>query len=515
MRSTTPSKPYLPSSLLTACSLAVVLSGCADFSGIAPQSRLADGSALAAGSTLSNIGNAAWPSSAWWENYRDPQLNALVQQAVADSPSLKIAQARIRQASSLAGVARAATLPKVGVEASSTRGLYSEEYIFPPPLGGSWNWDNEITVKASYDLDLWDKDRSALESALDTVHVSAAEARSAQLNLETAVVRGYLQLATQFALRDVASATLVQQTSIANIAQRKLNAGLGTRLEVSQAETALPDARSNIEKIDENIALLRNQIAALSGKGPGSGETIRRPVLATALIAPADGSDSSAQLPIALPDNVPAHLVGRRPDVIAQRWRVEAMSKNIDVAKAAFYPDINISAFIGLQALGFTNFLSASSGVRGAGPAISLPIFDGGRLRANLGAQTAALDGAIESYNNTLVQALQSVADQIIKLKSEQQQRGQSEQALALSKKSYDLAKRGYQAGLTANINVIQTQLVLLQQQLRVAQIRAGYLDSWAQLMQALGGGLGDDLPQPLPQPGASGDAIAAGNAGK
>ncbi|AIY43313.1 Outer membrane component of tripartite multidrug resistance system [Collimonas arenae] len=481
------------------CSLAMLLSGCADFSGISPQSKLSDGSALAAGSALSKIGNAAWPTSAWWENYRDPQLNALVQQAVADSPSLKIAQARIRQASALAGVSRAATLPKVGLEASSTRGLYSEEYIFPPPLGGSWNWDNEITVKASYDLDLWDKDRSALESALDTVHVSAAEARSAQLNLEVAVVRGYLQLATQFALRDVASATLTQQTSIANIAQRKLNAGLGTRLEVSQAEAALPDARSNIERIDENIALLRNQIAALSGKGPGSGEAIQRPVLAATLNAAIDGTGSrgNAQLPVALPDNVPAHLIGRRPDVIAQRWRVEAMSKNIDVAKAAFYPDINISAFIGLQALGFTNFLSASSGVRGAGPAISLPIFEGGRLRANLGAQTAALDGAIESYNNTLVQALQSVADQIVKLKSEQQQRVQSEQALALSKKSYELAKRGYQAGLTANINVIQTQLVLLQQQLRVAQIRASYLDSWAQLMQALGGGLGDDLPLP------------------
>jgi NodT family efflux transporter outer membrane factor (OMF) lipoprotein len=493
MRLYFPSKPYPSAKLLLACSLALALSACADFSGISPQSKLADGNSLSAGAAMANIANTAWPTSAWWQSYGDPQLDTLVQQAIADSPNLKIAQARIRQASSLAGVARAATLPKVGAEASSTRGLYSSEYIFPPPLGGSWNWDNEITVKASYDLDLWDKDRSALESALDTVHVSAAEARSAQLNLEVAVVRGYLQLATQYALRDIASSTLTQQTSIANIAQRKLAAGLGTRLELSQAETALPEARANIEKIDENIALLRNQIAALSGKGPGSGDAILRPQLAARLT----GADNRTPLAIGLPDNVPAHLIGRRPDVIAQRWRVEAMDKNIDVAKAAFYPDINISAFIGLQALGFTHFLSSAAGVRGAGPAISLPIFEGGRLRANLGAQTAALDAAIESYNNTLVQALQSVADQIIKLKSEQQQGGQSEQALALARQSYDLAKRGYQAGLTANINVIQTQLVLLQQQLRVTQIRSSYMDSWAQLMQALGGGLGDDLPQP------------------
>lgn len=494
------SRRHPSAKLLLACSLALLLSACADFSGIDKQSRLTEGNSLAGGAALANLGKTAWPTSAWWQSYRDPQLDALVQQAVTGNPSLKIAQARIRQASSLAGVARAATLPKVGAEATSTRGLYSSEYIFPPPLGGSWNWDNEITVKASYDLDLWDKDRSALESALDNVHVSAAEARSAQLNLEVAVVRGYLQLATQFALRDIAVTTLAQQTLIASFAQRRLAAGLGTRLEVSQAETALPDARANIEKIDENIALLRNQIAALSGKGPGSGETIQRPQLAARLA----GADSSTPLAIGLPDNVPAHLVGRRPDVIAQRWRVQAMDKNIDAAKAAFYPDINISAFAGLQALGFTNFLSAASAVRGAGPAISLPIFEGGRLRANLGAQTAAFDAAVESYNNTLVQALQSVADQIVKLKSQQQQRAQSEQALALSKQSYDLAMRGYQAGLTANINVIQTQLVLLQQQIRVAQVRASYLDNWAQLMQALGGGLGDDLPQPA-------DAVAAG----
>ena len=493
MRLTTLSKRHSSVSLLLACSLTLLLSACADFSGIDPQSKLNDGSKLAAGKALSASSQIAWPTTAWWQVYRDPQLDALVQQAVADSPNLKMAQARIRQATALAGSARSATLPKVGMEASTTRGLYSSEYIFPPPLGGSWNWDNEFAVKASYDLDLWDKDRSALESALDTVQVSAAEARSAQLNLEVAVVRGYLQLATQYALRDIAASTLAQQTALADIARRRLGAGLGTRLEVSQAETALPDAQANIEKIDENIALLRNQIAALSGKGPGSGDSIQRPTLAANMI----GTDHSSALPIGLPDNVPAHLIGRRPDVIAQRWRVEAMSKNIDVAKASFYPDINISAFIGLQALGFTNFLSAASGVRGAGPAISLPIFDGGRLRANLGAQTAALDGAIESYNNTLVQALQSVADQIVKLKSEQQQRLQSEQALALAGKSYDLAKRGYQAGLTAYINVIQTQLTMLQQQQRVAQTRASYLDSWAQLMQALGGGLGDDLPQP------------------
>ena len=199
---------------------------------------------------------------------------------------------------------------------------------------------------------------------------------------------------------------------------------------------------------------------------------------------------ASAQLPIALPDYVPANLVGRRPDVVAQRWRVEAAGKNIDVAKAGFYPDINISAFLGLQSLGFAGLLSANSAMRGVAPAISLPIFEGGRLRSRLGAETANYDAAVESYNNTLVLALQSVADQIVKLKSSEKQKDQIEQALALAQKSYDIAQRGYHSGISEYLTVLNAQTVLLQQQQRMEQVNALYLDAWAQLMQALGGGL-------------------------
>ena len=490
----------------------MLLNGCANFSGIDPQARLSDGQTLD-GRALHNSAamdaaqiNAQWPTVTWWQAYQDPQLDQLVKQAIADSPSIKIAQARIRQASAMAGIAEAATLPKVGAESSITRELFTSDGLYPAPLGGNWDWSNDARIKASYDLDLWDKDRNTLEAALDNVHVSAAEARAAQLNLESTVVRSYLQLATQFVLRDIAAASLAQQQAIVSIAQRSLHAGIGTGLEVSQAETTLPTTRAAIEKINESIALSRNQIAALTGQGPSAGDAIQRPVLAKNMaVNVADSADkpeekqlaSSTALPIALPDNIPANLIGRRPDVIAQRWRVESLTNNIAVAKAGFYPNINISAFIGFESIGLSHFLTGDSTVRGFAPAISLPIFDGGRLRANLGAQTAILDAAIETYNNTLLQSLQSVADQIVKLKSIELQRDQSEHAMALAQKSANLAKRGFKAGLTSYLNVIQTQMATLQEQQRVAQTRAAYLDAWAQLMQSLGGGLGDDLPHP------------------
>ncbi|WP_161539924.1 TolC family protein [Glaciimonas sp. PCH181] len=493
--------------------LLMLLNGCASFSGIDPQARLSDGHTID-GRILNSSAtmdatqiNAQWPTVTWWQAYRDPQLNQLVAQAIADSPSIKIAQARIRQASAMAGIAEAGTLPKIGAEASLTRELFTSDGLYPAPLGGGWDWSNDARIKASYDLDLWDKDRNTLEAALDNVHVSAAEARAAQLSLEGTVVRSYLQLATQFVLKDITEASLAQQQAIVNIAQRRLHAGIGTGLEVSQAETTLPTTSAAIEKINEAIALSRNQIAALTGQGPSAGDAIQRPVLAKNMAANVseNGADHSAEkqlasstaLPIALPDNIPANLIGRRPDVIAQRWRVESLTKDIAVAKAGFYPNINISAFIGFESIGLSRFLTGDSTVRGFAPAISLPIFDGGRLRANLGAQTAILDAAIETYNNTLLQSLQSVADQIVKLKSIELQRNQSERAMALAEKSASLAKRGFKAGLTSYLNVIQTQMATLQEQQRVAQTRAAYLDAWAQLMQSLGGGLGDDLPHP------------------
>ncbi|KAF3997602.1 efflux transporter outer membrane subunit [Glaciimonas immobilis] len=489
--------------------LALLLSGCASFSGIKPLATMSDGYTMDGrkldGSAAMNATqiNALWPTEHWWQAYRDPQLDRLVNQAITDSPSIKVAQARIRQATALAGVAQAATLPKVGAAASITRELFTSDGLYPAPLGGGWDWSNDARIKASYDLDLWDKDRNTLEAALDNVRVSAAEARAAQLNLESIIVRSYLQLATQYVLKDIAEASLAQRQSIVHIAQRRLHAGIGTGLEVNQAETSLPTTRAAIEKINEAIALSRNQLAALTGQGPSAGDAIQRPTLADTMaksqLAKNDEPyvEPYAELPISLPDNVPANLIGRRPDVIAQRWRVESMIKNIAVAKAAFYPNINISAFIGLESIGLSHFLTTDSNVRGFAPAISLPIFDGGRLRANLGAQTATLDAAIETYNNTLLQSLQSVADQIVKLKSIALQRNQSESAMTLATKSASIAQRGFKAGLTSYLNVIQTQMAMLQEQQQVAQSRAAYLDAWAQLMQALGGGLGDDLPLP------------------
>jgi NodT family efflux transporter outer membrane factor (OMF) lipoprotein len=468
----------------TTLALAVlVLAGCADMGNIKPQSHSLPANSLNAGSAIRSAAPMAWPTEAWWEALGDAQLNRLVAAAVADNPTLKVAQARVRQAQALAGVAEAATLPRVDASVSADRERYSAHSTVPPPLAGNWAWRNTATVNAAYDLDLWGRNRDLLAAALDDAQVASAEAQASRLALETAVVRNYIQLWYDYLVLDQVRASLQQREKILEITRRRHAAGLATAIDVTTVETTLPAGRREQEQIEEAIALLRNQLAALIGKGPGDGDAIARPMLTL------DAGHGDT-----VPASLPAELVGRRPDIAAQRWRIEAANARIAGAKAEFYPNINLAAFVGFQSLGFAKFLDSGSAVRGVTPAISLPIFDGGRLRSQLGNQTALYDGAVEQYNASVVQAMSEVANAVVRIDSVKQQDRLAQRALDSARRQQRLAERAYQAGMTDSLNVINAQLTLLNEQQQMAQVASKQLDNFALLMAALGGGIKLDL---------------------
>jgi NodT family efflux transporter outer membrane factor (OMF) lipoprotein len=294
-------------------------------------------------------------------------------------------------------------------------------------------------------------------------------------------MRQYIRLNLQFAERDIAEKRAALIRHRIDIAKRGVAAGLMTQMQLLETQTALPMALAQIEHVDEQIALSRNQLAALSGQGPGAGDDIMRPTL-------------TLNAPIGLPDRLPANLVGRRPDVIAHRWHVEAAGLSIESAKAAFYPDINLIAFAGFQALGFGQLISGASAIAGVGPAFSLPIFDGGRRRGNLSAKDALYDIAVEQYNETVIHALQDVADQLVILESNAKQRAQADEAMALATRAHALAQKSYLVGLENYLHVLDTQAVLTNHEEAIARLYAVRLDAHAKLMQALGGGV-EDLP--------------------
>jgi NodT family efflux transporter outer membrane factor (OMF) lipoprotein len=470
--------------------LSWVISGCIGTHGIQSQGNALPLDSVAVDEAIARAaGDAGWPSSQWWRVYADPQLDHLIELALQGSPSLAMAAARVRKAKALAGLAESAEALQVQGTASLMRHEWpTDQFYGPGALADTRTWDNNAALGLSYALDFWDQERNATERALDMAHASAAQQRQAQLELQENIVRAYIQLALNYARRDIVEATLAQQTQLSELAERRLKGGLGTHLEVSQAQSLLPETHRQIDALDEAIALGRNQLAALAGKGPGEAVATQRPVL-------------SLQTQVSLPSALPAQLLGQRPDVVASRWEVAAQARGIEVAHAGFYPDIDLSGSLGYMATGggMLEFLTGRKLTYKVGPAISLPIFDGGRLRAELGQAAAGYDLAVAQYNQTLVMALKNVSDQLIRRESMDKQQQFAAQSVASAQKTYDIAMIAYRRGLTDYLNVLNAQTLLFRQQQVQQQVEAARLTVYAGLVVALGGGLaaGDDTPAP------------------
>ena len=421
--------------------------------------------------------STVWPNETWWKAYQDPQLDALIGKAIADSPTLQVAMDRVSLSGAYVDNTKAQKMPMVGADASLVRERFTTLQFIPPPDAGSTEWNNKITANLTYDLDLWGQKSSIWKGAIDESYASAADFQQVRLELVTALVQNYAQLSMAFALRDVEEERLHLLKERISIARRELSAGLSTEMAVSEIEVLLPLAEARIERVDEHIALLRNQLAALSGQGSGAGDRILRPTISL-----------SAQIGIA--ENLPANLIGKRPDLVANRWHIEAAAQGIESAKADFYPNINLISFVGFQALGFGQLLSNAGAIAGVGPAISLPIFDGGRRRSNLSANVSKYDMAVDRYNEILVHALQEVTDQLVILQSNSKQKKQLEQSLASAQKSYALAKISYGAGLENYQHQLLLQEVVINDKEKLVQLEAQRMQAHAVLMKALGGGV-------------------------
>lgn len=459
-----------------AAAVAALAAGCASFDGLAPRTQRTDAAALAAKNALAEAKlSATWPQADWWRRFGDPQLDALIAEALAGNPGIGSARARIDKVRALAAGAGAALAPQASAQANVTRQRYSSNGIFPPPIAGSWHTQTDLAASFSYEFDLWGRSRAAYDAALGQARAAEVDAYAIRLLLEASVARAYAQLAHSFEQLDLARDTLAQRQAMFDLTRQRVAAGLDSDIELKQAEGSIPAARTRIAQLEEEIARGRNLLAALLGQGPDRGLAITRPQL-------------KAQA-VALPSVLPADLLGRRPDVVAQRWRVESARRDIDAAKGQFYPNLNLSALLGVQSIHFAKLLTARSEDPAFGPALRLPLFDGGRLRANLAAKDADYDLAVEQYKQTLVDALREVVDQLASLKSLDAQRAEVERSLASAGAAYALATERYRAGLASYLQVLAAETPLLEQESLRVNLRARELDVSITLIRALGGG--------------------------
>ena len=452
----------------------LVLSACAQ----APDQNLAAPKQAAAYASANSfeVGNkVSWPENKWWLRYNDAQLNALVDEAIHDSPSLKAAAARLKSAEGLAQQAGASRYIQAGMALSASESKVSYQYqAYAPPK--NWNDYGSATLNFSYDFDFWGKNKAAVAAATSDFAAAQAESATANLMISTSLVQSYAELARLYANRDTAVTAIDVRKKPVTLLQQRFSNGLETQGAVRQAEALRANAEAELLSIDESIALQKNALAALLGKGPGRGLSFARPGV-------------KLQQSFGLPKEAGVGLLGHRPDVTASRWRAESAAKRIGIAKAQFYPDVSLSAFIGYQAFGLDNLTRSGNNAGSIGPALYLPLFTGGRLQGQLTTAEASYEEAVANYNNTVTQAFHDVADVVTSSKALTARLQKTQEAVDAAQDAYQIANNRYRGGLATYLDVLTAEDALLGSQRALVNLQSRSFSLDVALVHALGGG--------------------------
>ncbi len=455
---------------------AMLLSGCASTGGLQSRATPMQPAALSAQRSLAGVrlDAAAWPRRDWWQAAGDAQLDKLVDEALADNPDMALVDARVRAALATAGAADAARKPTLNGGASISGARVPP--LLPPIADGHFGVIRYGYLSFKWDIDLWGGKRAAWQAAVGNARAVEVDAQAARLKLSADVVQAYFDLAGAYAQRDLAQAELQRAEDFLNLTHKRVANGIDSKFSLARIQGETASDRAHLEAADNAVRTGGLVLAALLGKGPDRALDIHRPVLPA---VPA----------LALPSDLPADLLGRRPDVVAARWRVEAAGKDIKSAKAKFLPNLGISSLVGLIAPSTMDLFSLTNRFYTVAPAVSLPIFEGGALRANLAGKDAARDIAVAQYNQTLVHAINQVATQVDGLRSLDAQVGDAATARDSAEGAYKLAMQRYRAGVGNFLEAlsVRQELIAAEQQLATVQTRRS--GAWAALNEALGGG--------------------------
>ena len=458
-------------SQVAALFLALPLTGCVQAPPTTPSQT-----EIAAGAL--GLGDQAAPhlQADWWTAFGDPQLNSLVGQLLAGNPTLQSALARIRAAQAELSAARALDYPNLNLDGSEQRQLLSNNYLLPRPFGGSWQWVGDVQARLRWSLDFWGKQAALIARAGDLRQAAALDAGAARLALSGIFAQSYVALLLAHQNIDIARQTLDERQAILDLTQSRVATGLENQASLEQAKALLAMARMELRRAEAGRDVGVHGIAALIGRGADVYSAIGRP-------------SASVENALPLPDRLPADLLARRPDILAAHARVLAAMRGREAAHADFYPNIDLAAAIGFQAVGLSNLFTSESLVVGAGPAIHLPLFDAGRLRAQYARATADLDAAVADYNGTVVNAVRQTADALTQVASLADQRQQQKLALESAERAFGLAKERYRLGLSGQIPMLTAQATLLESRRQMAVLVAEAASQRVTLLLAVGGG--------------------------
>jgi NodT family efflux transporter outer membrane factor (OMF) lipoprotein len=455
---------------------AMLLAGCASVPKDAPQVAQVQEQSLGLGSATPVI------DAAWWSAYGDPQLDRLIGMGLAGNPSLAGALARVRAAQAQVQGERAGLRPQINGSGQVDRGRIGDKFL-PAPIGGSDVNIGIAVTNFSWDLDLFGRQHAMVRQAASSAQAAALDVAAARLTLSVSIAQTYVGLARAEQLIRVADGFVKTRQDALGFAQSRVKNQLGTQFDIKQAETLLAQAEQARTQAEQQRDILVHALAALVGRGADFYPQVTAPALRL------DRAPT-------VPDMLPADLLGRRPDLLAGQARIEAAVQGRKVAKDAFLPNVSISGLAGLTAIGLGNFFTGGAFSYSVGPAVSLPIFQGGKLRAQYKGATADLDGAVADYDNAVVGAVREASDAITNVRSSDQDLGEQLRVVQGLRDTVRLDQVRVRTGLGSQLDTIDSGFRLLQAEQQLVDMQADALNRRIQLVAALGGGFDPSRPQ-------------------
>jgi NodT family efflux transporter outer membrane factor (OMF) lipoprotein len=469
----------LSKSVLAALPLAIALAGCApshDIGGPLKQQTPASHVSMDLPAAVKN----GWPHTDWWKDYHDAQLDNLIQRALANAPDMQIAAQRIKLAEAQARMSQANVVPKMDSSADIERQKMSAEGLMGPFATdtdgntGPWYTNGTFGLTAGWDLDLWGKNRALVKARIGEVKAQVAEQAQTRELLASSVARLYWQWQTEAAVKTVLQQVKSEQNNIVSVDTALYQRGITNSAEgaendinVSKTDQQLADVAGNMKEIEARLmALTNNQSQSLNLRAA--------PLPAV-----------SAQMP----SELGYELLARRPDLQEAHWYIESSLSEVDAAKAAFYPDINLMAFLQQDALHLSDLFRHSAQQMGVTAGLTLPIFDSGRLNANLDIASAQNGLSIAKYNKAVVDAVNQVAKTASQVETLMEKNQQQQQVEKDAQRVVNLAQARMNAGILSGSRVSMAKLPALQERITALRLHGQWLDASIQLTSALGGG--------------------------
>ena len=412
----------------------------------------------------------------WWNVTKDPQLQALLREAIAHNLDLRVATARVAEARAQYGVARSYLFPQVNVGAGYSAQQVSR--LSEPPQGtaaGKTYQNYSAGFPLSWELDFFGRLRREKEAAFAAYLATEQGQRAALVTLVADVASTYLLLRQLDLELEVAKRTVAANDETVRFYDSRLKGGVSNRLELDQAQGNRARTATVIPQIERQISVTENALCLLLGRLPG-------PIERGAPL-------SEEHVPPSVPAGLPASLLERRPDVLGAEQLLVAANANVGAAKALFFPTISLTGLLGTISGDFSNLLKADSNIWQVSPSLFAPIFQGGRIKRNYEASKARYDQALAVYQKAALNGYREVADALISVQKLGEARLELEDGVDALRDAGTLARSRYDNGLSNYLEILIADQYLFDQELALAQVRGDEMRAFVDLYRALGGG--------------------------